>query len=85
VENVDKFELVILDIAGVNRIDTAVARGLLNTAQALRLLGCAVTLSGISPEVAMMLVGLDTGLENVATARSPREALAGYLDDKMTW
>jgi rsbT co-antagonist protein RsbR len=77
--------LVILDIAGVSTIDTAVARGLLNTAQALRLLGCAVTLSGISPEVAMMLVGLDTGLENVATARSPREALAGYLDDKMTW
>jgi rsbT co-antagonist protein RsbR len=76
--------LVILDIAGVNTIDTVVARGLLNTAQALRLLGCAVTISGISPDVAMTLVGLDIGLENVATARSPREALAGYLDDKMT-
>jgi rsbT co-antagonist protein RsbR len=77
-------QLVILDIAGVSTIDTAVARGLLNTAQALRLLGCAVTLSGISAEVAMTLVSLDVGLENVATARSPREALAGYLDDKMT-
>jgi rsbT co-antagonist protein RsbR len=74
--------LIILDIAGVSTIDAAVARGLLNTAQALRLLGCAVTLSGISAEVAMTLVGLDVGLENVATARSPREALASYLDQQ---
>jgi anti-anti-sigma regulatory factor len=77
-------QLVILDIAGVSTIDTAVARGLLNTAQALRLLGCAVTLSGISAEVAMTLVSLDVGLKNVATARSPREALATYLDGKIT-
>jgi len=75
-------QMVILDIAGVSTIDTAVARGLLNTAQALRLLGCAVTLSGISAEVAMILVSLDIGLENVATARSPREALAGYFVDE---
>jgi len=74
--------LVILDIAGVSMIDTAVARGLLNTAQALRLLGCAVTISGISAEVAMTLVGLGIGLENVATARSPREALASYFVDE---
>lgn len=72
-------QLVILDIAGVSTIDTAVARGLLNTAQALRLLGCAVTISGISPEVAMTLVGLGIGLEHVDTARSPREALAVYF------
>jgi anti-anti-sigma regulatory factor len=69
---------------GISTIDNAVARGLLNIAQALLLLGCAVTLSGISAEVAMTLVSLDVGLENVATARSPREALAGYLDDKIT-
>ena len=75
-------QLVILDIAGVSSIDTAVARGLLNTAQALRLLGCAVTISGISAEVAMTLVGLGIGLENVSTARSPREALASYLDQQ---
>jgi anti-anti-sigma regulatory factor len=31
---------------------------MLNAAQALRLLGCAVTLSGISAEVAMTVVGL---------------------------
>jgi anti-anti-sigma regulatory factor len=73
--------LVILDIAAVSTIGTVVARGLLNTTQALRPLGCAVTISGISPDVAMTLVGLNIGLENVATGRSPREALAGYLVD----
>lgn len=76
-------QLIIIDIAGVSTIDTAVARGLLNTAQALRLLGCAVTLSGISAEVAMTLVSLDVGLENLATARSPREALESYFEHKM--
>jgi anti-anti-sigma regulatory factor len=58
-----------------------VARGLLNTAQALRLLGCAVTLSGISAEVALTLVSLDVDPENVAIARSPPEALAEYFVD----
>jgi anti-anti-sigma regulatory factor len=71
--------MVILDIAGVSAIDTAVARGLLDTAQALRLLGCEVTISGISSAVALTLVNLDIDLQGVATARSPQEALAGYL------
>lgn len=75
-------KLVILDIAGVTTIDTAVARGLLNTAKALRLLGCAVTLSGISAEVALTLVSLGIGMENVDTVRSPREALASYFDER---
>ncbi|HNP69608.1 MAG TPA: STAS domain-containing protein [Kouleothrix sp.] len=72
-------QLVILDIAGVPAIDTAVAHGLLGTAQALRLLGCQVTLSGISAAIAMTLVDLDIGLGSMATARSPQEALARHL------
>jgi rsbT co-antagonist protein RsbR len=75
--------MVIIDIAGVSAIDTTVARGLLSTAQALRLLGCDVTLSGISAAVAMTLVALDVGLEGVATTRSPREALARYLNGNL--
>jgi rsbT co-antagonist protein RsbR len=72
--------LVILDIAGVAAIDVAVARGLLHTVQALRLLGCDVALSGISAQVALTLVDLDVDLRDVATVRSPQEALAGYLN-----
>lgn len=71
--------VLILDIAGVRTIDTAVARGLLDAAQALRLLGCDVILSGISADVAITLTQLDIGIEGVATVRNPQEALARYL------
>ncbi|HEU4321758.1 MAG TPA: STAS domain-containing protein [Roseiflexaceae bacterium] len=68
--------VVILDISGVSLIDTAVARALLEAVQALRLLGCEVTISGISANVAMTLTQLGIDLEGVATVRSPQEALA---------
>jgi anti-anti-sigma factor len=71
--------LIVLDIAGVSVMDTSVAKALLNTAQALRLLGCDVTLSGISASVAMTLIHLGIGLEGIKTARSPQEALAQHL------
>jgi anti-anti-sigma regulatory factor len=68
--------LVILDIAGVTTIGTAVARGLLITSKALRLLGCVFTLSGVSAAGALTLVSLGVGTEDMDTARSLREALA---------
>lgn len=71
--------VLILDIAGVSTIDTAVARGLLEASQALRLLGCDVILSGISADVAITLTQLDVGMEGVETVRNPQEALARYL------
>jgi anti-anti-sigma regulatory factor len=71
--------LVILDISGVSVMDTAVAKGLLNTTQALRLLGCDVTISGISSAVAMTLTNLGISLEGITTTRSPEEALMHNL------
>lgn len=71
--------VIILDIAGVPTIDTAVARGLLDAVQALHLLGCDVFLSGISANVAITLTQLNVGMEGVATVRNPQEALARYL------
>jgi anti-anti-sigma factor len=69
--------LVILDIAGVSAMDTAVIGLLMNIAQALRLLGCEVIMSGISAEVAIMLTQLNVSLP-VRTVRSPHEALVAY-------
>jgi len=71
--------LVVLDITGVTVIDTSVAKALLNTTRALQLLGCQVTVSGISASVAITLTQLGIQLQNVATARSPQEALAQHL------
>ena len=67
--------LVVLDIAGVSAIDADVARALLQSVRALRLLGCAVTVTGISAEVAMSFTRLSISLGDVATAQSPQEAL----------
>lgn len=70
---------VILDVTGVTTMDTAVARALLGTVQSLRLLGCEVTLSGISANVAISLIHLGVDLDDVRTVRSPQEALARHL------
>jgi rsbT co-antagonist protein RsbR len=72
--------LVVLDISGVTMMDTSVARALMNTTQAIRLLGCEVTLSGISAAVAITLIHLGINLDGIATARSPQEALVQYLN-----
>lgn len=68
--------LVVLDISGVSVMDTAVAQALLNTARALKLLGCSVAMSGISTTIALTLTDLGIGLDDVITVRSPQEALA---------
>jgi hypothetical protein len=60
-------------------MDTSVARALMNTTQAIRLLGCEVTLSGISAAVAITLIHLGVNLDGIATARSPQEALVQHL------
>jgi len=81
--SVQRAQLMVIDVTGVPIIDTSVAKALLNLAQALRLLGCEVTLSGISASVAITLTQLGIQLQNVATARSPQEALARHINRAM--
>jgi anti-anti-sigma regulatory factor len=71
--------MIIIDVSGVPVMDTAVAKALMNSVQSLRLLGCDVTISGISATVALTLTQLGIDLKTVAIARSPREAVAHYL------
>ncbi len=70
--------IVIIDIAGVAAVDTQVARALIDTAQALRLLGCRVAVTGISASIATTITHLDIHLLDIETARSPQEILAKY-------
>jgi rsbT co-antagonist protein RsbR len=65
----------ILDLTGVDALDTAIAGHLLRLLQSLRLLGVEGLVSGISPQVAQTMVGLGVELENVHTFRSLRESL----------
>ena len=72
--------LVVIDIAGVAVVDAEVARALLQSVQALRLLGCAVIVTGFSAEVAMLFARLGITLGDVATAQSPQEALSLFAN-----
>jgi anti-anti-sigma regulatory factor len=68
-------DTVILDLAGVALVDTQVAQALMQTTQALRLLGCGVVITGISAEIATTLTRLDFDLRGIRMARSPQEVL----------
>lgn len=68
-------EIVLIDITGVPAIDTAVAKHLLETAAAARLLGAEVLVVGLSPTTAMTLVHLGLDLGGITT----RTTLAGGL------
>lgn len=59
--------VVILDVTGVRTVDTQVASALLQSAQACRLLGAEVILTGIRPEVAQTLVGLGVDMSGLVT------------------
>jgi rsbT co-antagonist protein RsbR len=70
-----RVKLLIIDIAGVTLVDTAVAKALIETIQAVRLLGCAVVLTGITASVATTLTHLGIALEGIQTLRSPQDVL----------
>lgn len=69
----------IIDITGVPIVDTNVANALLHAAQAVRLLGARVILSGIRPEVAQTLVGLDLDLSGIVTHSTLQNGIAFAL------
>jgi rsbT co-antagonist protein RsbR len=72
-------ESVILDITGVPLVDTHVAGMLLRAAQAVRLLGARVMLTGIRPEVAQAIVGLGVDLSSIETRASLQDGIAAAL------
>ena len=69
-------QVAILDITGVSVVDTQVANGLLAAAQAVRLLGSQVILTGIRPEIAQILVSLNVDMRGVITCSSLQSGIA---------
>jgi PAS domain S-box-containing protein len=67
---------VILDITGVPVVDTQVALALMQAAQAVQLLGAQVILTGIRPDVAQSLVGLDIRFDQIITLGSLQAGIA---------
>lgn len=67
--------VVIMDITGVPVVDTAVAKHLMQTVTAARLLGAEVILVGISARIAQTLVHLGVDLATVRTRMSLAQGL----------
>ena len=68
--------IAILDITGVPIVDTQIANTLIRAAQAVKLLGANVVLTGIRPEVAQTLVGLGVDLRQIVTCSSLQSGIA---------
>lgn len=80
----DKSEVAILDITGVGTIDTATAQHLLETVNAVTLLGSEVVITGINPEIAQTMVNLNITMDEIRTKASLADGLKlalGILDD----
>jgi rsbT co-antagonist protein RsbR len=71
--------LAIVDLTGVDVIDTRTADHFLRMARAVRLLGAECILTGIKPAVALTLVHIGVDLTDMTTLRSLREALQRHL------
>ncbi len=69
----------IVDITGVSVVDTQVANAIIQAAQAVKLLGAQVILTGIGPAMAQTLVHLGADLSGIATRGSLQRAIVDAL------
>ena len=76
-EGVERYQarVAIIDITGVPAVDGQVAEYLLETVNAVRLLGARAILVGIRSEIAQALTGLDLDLSQVVTRSDLRSGM----------
>jgi rsbT co-antagonist protein RsbR len=70
----------IIDITGIDVMDTRTVDHFIRMAKAIRLLGAECVLTGISPHIAQTVVHMGIDLTNVVTHRSLRDALQMYVN-----
>jgi rsbT co-antagonist protein RsbR len=63
----NRAKVVVMDITGVPAIDSTVANHLVQTVEAARLLGAAVIVTGLSPEISQTLVTIGVDLGKMTT------------------
>lgn len=69
----------IIDVTGIEVMDTGTADHFLRMAKAMRLLGAECVITGITPGIAQTIVHMGVDLTGVTTHRSLRDALARYI------
>lgn len=84
-EGIARFQadMAILDITGIRVIDTQVAQALMRTAQAVKLLGARVVLTGIQPQIAQTLVHLGADLSGIVTRSTLQSGIAFALQEEV--
>ena len=73
----------IIDVTGIEVMDTATADHFLRMAKAVRLLGAECVITGISPGIAQTIVHMGVNLGDVRTHRSLRDALSRFVIETM--
>lgn len=81
----NRAKMVVIDITGVQSVDSRVANHIVQTVEAARLMGARVIIAGISPEVAQTMVTLGIDLGRIMTVGDLQsgieraEQLLGYV------
>jgi rsbT co-antagonist protein RsbR len=74
-----KATFAIIDITGIDAMDTGATDHFLRMARAVRLLGADCVLSGVNPNVARTVVHMGIDLAGIQTHRTLREALQSHV------
>ena len=69
----------IVDVTGLEVMDTGTAAHFLQMARAIRLLGTECVVTGVSPHIAQTMVHMDLDLSGITTYRTLRDALSHYI------
>lgn len=72
----------IIDITGIEVMDTSTADHFIRMAKAVQLLGADCVLTGINPQIAQTIVHMGMDMEGVVTHRSLRDALQYFVYPK---
>jgi rsbT co-antagonist protein RsbR len=74
-----KTRYTIIDITGIEVMDTRTVDHFIRMAKSVRLLGAECSLTGISPHIAQTVVHMGIDLSDIVTHRSLRDALQRYV------
>jgi len=69
----------IIDITGIEVMDTGTADHFIRMAKSVRLLGAECVLTGINPQIAQTVIHMGVNMENVVSHRSLRDALQYFI------
>jgi rsbT co-antagonist protein RsbR len=75
---------VIIDVTGIEVMDSRTTDHFIRMARAVGLLGAECVLAGISPNIAQTIVHMGVELRGIGTFRSLRDALQHYVHGAAT-